>query len=553
MSSSATSTTLWDALTAGAAAGHGKLHCWTDSGFETTGWAQVSRDAELMTRGLRNAGVAPGERVAAILTNTPLTVRGILGVWLAGGTLASFPIPARGMALDEYIGQLLTFVEHLRPSAMFVDEAMVELLAPELRALANVRSWESVADSGAVPLAPPEPDDVCFVQYSSGSTSVPKGCMLTARSISLQLQMILDMIGARPGEDVDASWLPLSHDMGIFGNLLAPWVSDIDLVLSTPERFVFSPGTWFADVVEYEATYTCGTNTALALAARRQRSSGRLRGEIKLQTIILGAERIHWDTLEQAVAAFGPHGLAPEVLMPAYGLAEATLAVTATPAREAPRRLTVDALGLAEGRVDEVEPGHPSATVITSAGRPVTGVTLPGLESGALTQIGVRSPSLAEGYYGDAESTRERFHDGTFLTGDLGFGHDGHLYPVGRLDDVLAVGGRKVYAREIEVAIDAIEGMRAGCSTIIATGDGGTELLTLLIEVRRAGSDYRALAEQAADVAMAKAAVPLDHCLFLKGGSLPKTPSGKIQRYRCRQSLLDGRLTPLARVDLARA
>jgi fatty-acyl-CoA synthase len=545
--------TLWDGLTSGAGAGRSVLHCWNGTGFDTTSWAQVSREAEQMTLGLRNAGVEPAANVAAILTNTPLTVRGILGVWLAGGTLASFPVPARGMSPDEYADQLMTFVEHLRPAAMFVDETLLEHLPEALRVRADVQSWESVSGSGRVALSPPNEDDVAFIQYSSGSTSVPQGCMLTARSIETHLQMIVDMIDAQPGRDVSVSWLPLSHDMGIFGNLLTPWRHDIDLVLSPPERFMFSPWTWFNDIERAGATLTCGTNTALSLAARRQSSARGHSGELKLRTVILGAEPIQWETLERALTAFGPRGMTPEVLMPAYGLAEATLAVTATPRDQPPRYVTVDAQALAVGVIAEVEPAFPSATTVTSGGRPLPGVEILGLESDVLAELSITSPSLAEGYFGDEQRTHDRFVNGTLLTGDLGFGRDGHVYPVGRIDDVISVGGRNVYSCEIESAMDGIDGVRSGCSTIIGTSEGGVQRLTLLVEVRRERSDYQSLAEDAAQIAMRKAAVPLDACMFLEKGSLPKTPTGKIQRYRCRQSLGDGRLRPLATIELAGA
>ena len=533
-----------------AAARNGTLHCWNGDRFESTVWSQVSAEAEQMTRGLRNAGVEPGAQVAAILTNTPLAVRGILGVWLAGGTLASFPIPSRGMELEEYSAQLATLVEHLRPAVMFVDEAMIELLPPQLRLAANVRSWESVADSGSVAPAPPGEDDVSFIQYSSGSTSQPKGCMLTGRAIERQIHMILDMVEVQPS-DITASWLPLSHDMGLFGNLLSPWYSDTSLVLSRPERFIFSPWSWFNDIATFGATITTGTNTALALAARRQ--TRRREARLNLHTMILGAERIEWDTLQSATEALGSCGLTPKVLMPAYGLAEATLAVTATRRDEEPRTLTVDAIALAGGQVQEVEPEHPAATAIVSAGQPLPGVELPGLGELELHEIAVRSPSLAVGYLGDEQRTRERFRDGAFLTGDLGFSLDGRLYPVGRMDDVISIGGRKVYSREIEAAIESLAGVRAGCSTIVETRDAGAQRLTLLLEVRGGAADYPALADEAARLAMAKGAMPLDCCLFIERGSLPKTPSGKIQRYRCRESLREGRLEPLATIELSAA
>jgi fatty-acyl-CoA synthase len=251
-----------------------------------------------------------------------------------------------------------------------------------------------------------------------------------------------------------------------------------------------------------------------------------------------------------AAEVFGPAGFRDEALMPAYGLAEATLAVTATPLQEKPRHLVVDAIALADSQLREVPPDDQSATRIVAAGVPRKGVELPNARSDQLTEIQVRSCSLATGYLGDETRTRERFRDGVVRTDDLGFVRDGYLYPVGRVDDVISIGGRKVYAREIENAVDGLSGIRRGCSTLIERRDSGGTALTLLMELRDAEANYRGLAEEAASLAMAKAAVPLDECVFLQKDSLPKTPSGKIQRHRCRQMLASGRLEPLATIDL---
>ncbi len=540
--------TLWDDLTAGTTRA---LHTWAGRRYDSTPWADVVRDAERMTAGLRRAGVTPGARVATILTNSPASVRGILATWLAGGCLASFPLPARGLLPEEYAQQLRTLCGHLDPAAMFLDEAVLGLLPEDLRATANARSWESVAGSGAVEPSPPGDDDIAFVQYSSGSTALPKGSMLTPRAIAAQLRIITGMIGLERGRDVCVSWLPLSHDMGIFGCLLAPWVNDMELWLSTPERFTMAPGSWLGDAAEVGATATCGTNTALALAARRLGTRG-LPTPLRLRTMILGAERIEWATLHTALAALAGSGLTAEVFMPAYGLAEATLAVTATPLAEAPRYLAVDGVALADSEVREVADDDPVATRIVSAGVPCAGVELTGGSPGAVTEIGVRSPSLAAGYLGDPARTAERFPAGGFRTGDLGFVRDGHLYPVGRVDDILSVGGRKVYAREIEAAVDALDGVRRGCSALVSTHDGRRQQLTLLVEARSAGADLTELADRAALLAMGKAGVAIDRLMVLPQGTVPKTPSGKIQRYRCREMLAADRFESVQTIELSR-
>jgi len=542
-------TNLWDGITVGAR--RTELHCWDGDGYQAHPWNEMVREAEQMTAGLRGAGVEPGSRVAAVLTNGPQVVRGILAVWLAGGVVASLPVPARGMGLEEYGEQLRSIHEQLEPALFLIEERMLKLLPEDLALALGVRSWESFADSGKVELSPPGDDELAFIQFSSGSTSAPKGCMLTPKAILSQVMLNWEMIAGRSfsEDDVGVTWLPLSHDMGLFGQLLSAWVIDRGLYMSTPERFMLAPRTWFDDMAEVGAVLTAGTNTALHLAARSYRSGGPPR-ELKTKVCIIGGERVEWETLRLVNELLGPHGFPEEALMPAYGLAEATLAVTATPFAEAPRSLALDAIALAEGVLEEVPSDSDGATRIVSSGVPCLGVELPGVPSDRLGEIQVKSRSLSIGYYSEPARTEERFQDGILRTGDLGFVADGYLYPVGRMDDVISIGGRKVYAREIETAVDALDGVRRGCSTVVEQAGTGAGRLTLCVELKSADVNFDAIADEAATLAMTKAGVPLNDCMFLPRGSLPKTPSGKIQRHRCRQMLDAGRFQPVATVSV---
>lgn len=538
---------LWDLLTSGRPTT--ALHTWSADRYTAVPWPEVVRRAERTTAGLRAAGVRPGTRVATVLTNTADVVQGVLGSWLAGACVASLPLPSRGMSAAEYATQLRTLCGQLGPEALFVDETVLSVLPEDLRVLLDARSWQSVADSGRVGPSPPGEDDLAFVQYSSGSTSVPKGSMLTPRAIAAQLEIITGMVPLEARDSV-LTWLPFSHDMGFFGCLLAPWSVGMDLYVSSPERFGMSPGSWLRDAHETGAEVTVCTNTALALATRVARSRG-LPGPLNLHTIIVGAERVEWDTLRAATEVLAPYGFRPEHLMPAYGMAEATLAVTCTPREEAPRFLAVDGVALADGAVRVLPEDDPAATRVVSSGRICAGVTLGGQSGEAVAEIRVSSPSLAAGYYADEVRTVERFSGGELRTGDIGFVRDGYLYPVGRVDDVLSIGGRKVYAREIESAVDDLDGVRRGCSALVDTRDGDRQRLTLIVELVNAHTDTRAVAEQAAALAMSKAAVALDRCVFLGRGAVPKTPSGKIQRYRCRLLLDTGEFAPVETIDLA--
>jgi fatty-acyl-CoA synthase len=527
------------------------LLSWSGDGYVRTGWSEVVQNASHMTAGLRRRGVAPGARVATILTNSANVVQGVMAVWLCGGAVASLPVPARGMDLNEYIQQITAMCEQLQPAVFVMESNMLQVLPEELKQRFPSCSWEELIGSGSIDHSPPGDDDVAFIQYSSGSTSTPKGCVLTAGAIAAQVGMLIDWIGVRRRGEVVSSWLPLSHDMGMFGTLLSSWASDNDLYLSTPERFMMAPRTWFGDIGEYGGTITSGTNTGLYLGARAYASGAtKVPGKIDMRACIVGAERVEWQTLEYALTALGPYGFRGEMLMPAYGLAEATLAVTATPTFEAPRQVCLDAAALADGSLVEVSAADSSATQLVSAGRPIGGVELPDMPEGTLTEVRVKSPSLASGYWNSPQLTGEHFRDSMLVTNDLGFVRDGYLYMVGRSDDVISIAGRKVYTREIENAVDGLAGVRRGCSTLIGR-QGSTSELTLFMELDNGVDGFDELARAAASVAMVKAAVALDECVFLSRGSLPKTPSGKIQRHRCRQLFDEGRLSPLATVRLA--
>lgn len=535
---------LWDALTRSQHGG-GTLHCWDGERFATATWDETVADAQRVAAALRRLGVGPGSRVASVLSNSREAVCGLLGVWLAGGTLASLPVPARGMDVEDYREQLRMLIAHLQPSVLALDAELCALVPIELGDV-RVVAWQSLGGAAQLDPEPPELDDVAFVQYSSGSTGTPKGCMLTTRAIAAQLETIREMLDGVPGRETVCSWLPLSHDMGLFGTLLYAWAWDFDLVLSSPQRFTVAPRTWFEDMARSGCTQTAGTGSAVHFAARAQRAA-RLPGRLRLRSLVIGAERIEAAVLDDALATFGAAGLVPTALRPAYGLAEATLAVTATATDAPPRVRTVDSAALADGELHPAEGA--GTTALVSLGRPCSGVELRFPQPERVSELHIRTPSMFSGYYADRERTRERLCDGELATRDLGVVHDGELYLVGRTDDVLSVGGRNVYTSEIEAAVSALDGVRHGCCTIVDLPGRRTPHLAMLVELRDGHDGYDTIASAASRMATAKAGVNLSECVFLAKGVLPKTPTGKVQRFRCRELLLSGRLPALRRVS----
>jgi fatty-acyl-CoA synthase len=527
---------------------------WAGNGFEHWDWDRWRAEASSMAAGLRAIGVKPGSRVACILTNSPAASTVVPAVWLAGGTVLSLPTVARGMSSDLYLAQLRRICADSTPVALLMEERFVAALPEDAIPGLRTVSYESLASSALFEATPPSAKEIAFVQYSSGSTSEPRGCALSAGGVAWHVRMLAEQLEVDSALDAGVSWLPLSHDMGLFGAAMLAFLEGMSLCLGTPQRFLHSPRTWFDDCAWFGSTITAVPNFALELAARAARVE--LPGAFPMRCCVLGGERVEARSLATAVTALAARGLTRQSLVPAYGMAEAVLAITMTSVDEEPRVLDLDRAALLEGEVlDPVlvedwdtDPAL-GRTRLVSAGYPLSGVGVRVDGGAAAGELLVSSPSLASGYFADEAATRERFADGEVRTGDLGFEHEGHLFVLGRLDDMVTAGGRNVFARDVEVAMAGSVAVRPGsCVLVNLEGGNGTSPLLAMAEPARDAEDFAAIARSLSDAVRRATGFSLDECLIVPPGTLPKTPSGKIQRYRCRQLLEDEALDPLARV-----
>jgi acyl-CoA synthetase (AMP-forming)/AMP-acid ligase II len=545
-----------------------QLHAWNGSGFDAYTWDDWRRGAERAAVGLQALGIAPGERVGAVLTNTFEVCAAVLGTWLAGAPLLSFPALRRGQDAADYLAQLQRLCRQTDVRLLLLEERFLELLGAEELGVKTV-GFAALPRAGALRAQPLGDEDIAFVQYSSGSVSDPKGCMLTLGAISAQERMLQERLGMdRSGGG--AMWLPLSHDMGLFGCVLMSWTTGMYMALTPPERFLRKPRTWLEDMIAFDATIACAPNFALALAARWARTHPPA-GRIRLDTIVLGGERIEWSTLCDIEQALGPYGLDIAAMVPAYGLAEATLAVSMKRRGAAPVVRSFDTQALNDGELVEValeagkrgsesqagnrgsiESGSEAQRISTmvSCGPPVQGVRVRIDGGSAVGRICLSSPALCSGYLGDSEQTRRQIVDGEFRTADLGFMCDGELYVVGRMDDVILVGGRNVHTRDVELAVNACEGVRPGCATLVDLPGEALPQLVMVCEARADSADLPHVADGLASKTFDAAGVRINECVFVRPGALPKTPSGKIQRYRCRALVEGGSDAVLERVAL---
>jgi fatty-acyl-CoA synthase len=509
---------LWDELTREETLAR-PIWEWDGSTYRGGTYGELLAGARRAAAGLRGRGVKPGQVVPAVITNGPEAARALAGVWFAGGTIASLPIIARGMSDANYLRQLGRLCASLDAEWLLGDERLAALAENGELELEVIDFASLIGTKNTGELEPPPLDDVIFIQFSSGTTGEPRGVELTGRAIERQLRALADREEIDPERDVGGSWLPMSHDMGFFGAFLARgWYSGISAFRSTPERFLRNPQSWLDDCGRFGATVTGAPPFALSLAARAEKlrpSNAR----VALRLCLVGAESINWSALASSAAALSERGLTMGVLTPAYGLAEATLAVTVDDPNAEPRYADV-----------ELEEGVERPLV--SCGTPLAGVGVRIDEQSG--EIVVSGPTLASGYHRNPDATRARFRDGELWTGDLGVMRDGELYVIGRTDDVLIVGGRNIHVTDIETALGDARGVRKGnCALVDVPGQGGMRV-ALVAELDGEAGDARELSIKLGRTSMDAAGLPIDRYVFLAKGAFPKTPSGKPQRYRCR-------------------
>ena len=526
---------LWDELTRAATAAR-PIWEWDGSAYQRSSYGEMVEGARRAAAGLRRRGVKPGDIVPAVVTNGGDAARGIVGIWFAGATIASLPIIARGMTIENYLAQVKKLCASLGANLLLADERLLAVAGHDHGLGVRLLDYASLVDTeGPATIDPPSLDDVIFIQFSSGTTGEPRGIELKGRAIEPQLIAIGEHERADPERDLVGTWLPMSHDMGFFGGFMAPWYNGISALRSPPERFLENPQSWLDDYARFGVTLTEAPPFALGLAARADHRLPPVGDGLSLRSCIVGAEHIDWSVIEMAADMLERRGVGLEVITPAYGLAEATLAVTLAEQPELPRYVTADSQALADGEVCILDAnqtdGRPVRRLV-SCGTPLEGVGVRIDDSTG--EIVVSGPSVASGYHRNSEATNARFRGGELWTGDLGFLHDGELYVIGRADDIVIVGGRNVHALDVEDAVGVERGVRKGnCAIVDVAGAGGTEI-ALVAELDGDGVDANELSLRLRRASVEAAGIPIDRFVFVPKGAFPKTPSGKAQRYRCR-------------------
>lgn len=471
----------------------------------------------------------PSRVAAAMLTNSAGCATVLVGGIVHGLHLVSLPPPWPGVDTGAYGRFVAACCRQAGAEVLLVDRAYLRLLPP-LPGIA-VASYEDVlAWRGG---RPGERAPFVLTQFTSGSTTEPKGVVLDEGAIACNVQAILEWL--RPGRGEGAcSWLPLSHDMGLIGMFLAAlagggpdWANGNEVVLLTPETFRRDPRCWLQACAAFRSAVTAVPNFALEMTLRRRVDDVDLGA---LRTCIVGAEPIRPETLRRFEEAHRRSGFGRRVFTPAYGLAECTLAVAGVAPDERwsstkPPAARGDGTG---GRGSGEEE-------IVSCGRPLPGVEVRVAGPGPVGTLGVRAGSVARAY---ADGAPVAADGGWFSTGDLGWLEDGELHVIGRRDDLLQVAGRNVHAVDVERVVGRVPGIRP---SRVAAVQPGADTLVVMAEIDRPGGaaerQIGRMVDQVRREVARRLGVTPDLVILVPRGRLPVTASGKPRRGAVRQAL----------------
>jgi fatty-acyl-CoA synthase len=387
-----------------------------------------------------------------------------------------------------------------------------------------------------------DPDATAVLQFTSGSTSDPKGVVIPQRCLLDNLDAVIDRAPLDLAEDVIVSWLPLYHDMGLVYNTALAMTTGVPYVLAPPSRFIASPGSWMEWMAAFGGTWTIGPNFSLALAGRLLRKAETL-DLSRCKRFGSGSEPVDPNVMEAFAAAGAAHGLDAGVMYAGYGMAEATVAVSfAEPgAGFTPDVIDAERFEM-DGVAEPVTAGATKARRLAKCGPPLRGFDLritdpdtgKAVGQRVAGEIELRGPSVVPGYYNRPDATAAAFRDGGWLrTGDLGYLAEGDLVVCGRIKDVIIVGGRNVFPEDLERAAQTVEGVRPGNVIAFGVAEGRKgDQLVVVAELK--SGDPASVRDGIVRAVSHSGGVRPSDVVLVAPGTLPKTSSGKLRRGECR-------------------
>lgn len=531
----------------------GKITFEGSGGGDQVTWAQFHDEARSMAAALQARGIVPGSHVGLLGPTSRSLVTAIQATWLCGAAIVVLPLPMRMGSIEDFVAQTRVRLASADVDLLLIDPDLAPFVEPIPGdpAMAQFAEVTDKYPSSAFAAVPNDLDALAILQFTSGSTSDPKGVMLPHRQVGANLDAIALGTALNPDEDVLVSWLPLYHDMGLIGLMGLGMTTGTDLVLAAPQDFLASPLRWAEWFDRYKGTATAGPNFSYSLLARALGRSSQL--DLSRWRIALnGAEPVDPLSVEAFCAAGAAHKLDPRAVFPAYGMAEAVLAVSF------PEPFTGMSIDVVDRRVLEdnnyaaaLSAGDEGSRSLVKLGRAVKGLELRIVDKGNNTlgerevgEVQVRGASVTPGYYKRPDATAAAF-DGEWLhTGDLGYFAEGELVVCGRSKDMIIVGGRNVFPEDVERAVGEVDGVRTG--NVIAfgvEGKKGKESIVVVAETK--SSDTGETRKLVAARVLESVGLPASKIVLVEPGTIPKTSSGKLQRSLCRTRYLDEEFEPV--------
>ncbi|MCV7249989.1 fatty acyl-AMP ligase [Mycobacterium koreense] len=506
-------------------------------------WLEVHERARRIAGGLAANEVGPGG-VVGVLAGAPVEIAPVAqGLWMRGASLTMLHQPTPRTDLAVWAEDTLTVVEMI--------EARVVIISDPFMAAAPVLAEKGIKTVTVAELLDAEPidpvdtgeDDLALMQLTSGSTGSPKAVQITHRNIHSNAEAMF--VGAKmdpTGNDVMLSWLPCFHDMGMIGFLTVPMYFGVELVKVTPMDFLRDTLLWAKLIDKYKGTMTAAPNFAYSLFAKRLRKQAKP-GQFDLSSLrfaLSGAEPVEPADVEDLIEAGKPFNLRPEAIMPAYGMAETTLAVSFSELGDGLVVDEVDADLLAALR--QAVPATKGNTRRLAS----LGPLLQGLEARIVNDDGnvvpprgvgviqLRGEPVTPGYITMAGFLPAQDEHGWYDTGDLGYlMENGHIVVCGRVKDVIIMAGRNIYPTDIERAAGRVEGVRPGCAVAVRL-DAGHSRETFAVAVEsnayKDPAEVRRIEHQVAHEVVTEVDVRPRNVVVLGPGTIPKTPSGKLRR-----------------------
>jgi len=518
-------------------------------------YRDIARDGRAQALNLIAAGVGPGDRIALIAETGPAFLAAFFAAIYAGALPVPLPLPTSFGGRDSYIEQIATQLRSCDPLLVLSPEGLLPMVAEAATGLCAAHDWAVffAAPAPAAALPQPQPTDIAYLQYSSGSTRFPHGVAVTHAALLANLAGHAHCMNAGDGDRV-ISWLPWYHDMGLVGCMLAPMANQISVDYLATEDFARRPLSWLTLIsrntdnsLSYSPTFgydICARriSPAIDVAERFDLRRWRVAGN--------GADMIRPEVMQAFVDAFAPAGFEARAFTPSYGLAEATLAVSIMPPGEGIVCDLIDERTLSGGG-DGRRPTRYRA--IVNCGKPLPGLSVEVRdENGGLLadrkigRIFVRGLGVMAGYFRDEEATRAALSpDGWLDTGDMGYLAKGSIYIVGRAKDMIIINGKNHWPQDIEWAIEQLPGFKAGDIAAFAiTTPSGEEAPAVLVQCRTTDNDERMKLREAIRTKVRSITGMTCVVELVPPRTLPRTSSGKLSRSKARSQYLSGAIQP---------